>query len=437
MLATGQGSDARIFRTDSVEVHQSAVETDAATTTHLGRGLPVPANDAETSARRNTVSAKIRSFLATHGASLDRPTLILDVDVVETSYRSLAAALPLAGIFYAMKANPAPEILRRLAALGSNFDAASWGEVSLLLAQGVQPHKISFGNTIKRVSDIRNAFDAGVRLFAFDSEEEAQKLAAHAPGAQVFCRILMDGAGAEWPLSKKFGCDPAIAVDLLVQARDLGLVPAGISFHIGSQQRDLGQWDRAIGLVAKLFEDARARGVELSLINLGGGFAGTYTADAPTAAQHGDAIMTAMRTHFIGVNHGRALPRMIVEPGRGLVADAGLIQAEVVLVARKGDGDDRRWVYLDIGKFHGLAETMEEAIKYRFETDRDGEAVGPVILAGPTCDSADVLYERTPYTLPLGLKCGDKIRIVSAGAYTTTYSSVAFNGFPPLESICL
>ena len=120
-----------------------------------------------------------------------------------------------------------------------------------------------------------------------------------------------------------------------------------------------------------------------------------------------------------------------------MVGDAGVIQAEVVLVADKGGEDRRRWVYLDIGKFHGLAETMEEAIKYRMLTPHDGGATGPVVLAGPTCDSADILYEKTAYELPLALKAGDRVWILATGAYTTTYSAVAFNGFPPLASICI
>ena len=114
-----------------------------------------------------------------------------------------------------------------------------------------------------------------------------------------------------------------------------------------------------------------------------------------------------------------------------------MIQAEVVLVSRKGGSDQRRWVYLDVGKFHGLAETMDEAIKYRLTTPHDGEATSPVVLAGPTCDSADILYEKADYRLPTALKAGDKVCILATGAYTTTYSAVAFNGFPPLASVCI
>ena len=142
--------------------------------------------------------------------------------------------------------------------------------------------------------------------------------------------------------------------------------------------------------------------------------------------------MHAMTEHF-----GNKLPEMIVEPGRSIVGNAGVIEAEVVLISQKDYDEDKRWVYLDIGKFSGLAETMDEAIKYRLRTPRDGGVTGPVVLAGPTCDSADILYEKTEYQMPRDLQVGDRVRILSTGAYTTTYSSVAFNGFEPLRSYCI
>jgi len=425
MIATGTGSDARALR--------KSPDPQDTNTLHA---KPANDHDAGLAVSRAGLTPKMRAFLDSADRTYEKPTLVVDLDVVAENYRTLARALPLAGIFYAVKANPAPEILRALAALGSSFDAASWGEIELCLSLGISPHKISFGNTIKRTQDIAKAANAGVNVFAVDSREEIDKIATHAPGSEVFCRILMECAGADWPLSRKFGCAPSQAVGLLTHAREQGLSAVGLSFHVGSQQQDLSQWDKAIGLVADLFADAEKAGLSLSLVNLGGGFAGVYRGNAPSSEEHSEAIMIAMRKHFTG-RIGRPLPRMIVEPGRGMVADAGVIEAEVVLVSRKGDGDDRRWVYLDIGKFSGLAETMDEAIKYRFETNHDDGPMGPVIIAGPTCDSVDVLYEKTHYELPLELACGDRIRILSTGAYTTTYSSVAFNGFPPLASICI
>jgi len=354
----------------------------------------------------------------------------MDLGVVEQTYEELRRALPFATIYYAMKANPAPEILRLLAGLGSSFDAASIYEIRDVLANGASADRVSFGNTIKKKADIAEAYELGVRLFAFDSECELDKLAEAAPGARVFCRIVMTGEGSDWPLGRKFGCEADMARDLLVAARDKGLVPYGVSFHVGSQQRDLGQWDVAVGRTAMLFTELSERGINLRMINVGGGFPARYTTDAPETEDHAEAIMTALTKHF-----GNQLPEVVVEPGRSMVGDAGMIHSEVVLVSRKSYDDEERWVYLDIGKFGGLAETMGEAIKYRISTSRDGGPTAKVILAGPTCDEMDVLYRDTPYELPIDLKPGDKVDFMSAGAYTATYCSVGFNGLPPLRTV--
>jgi ornithine decarboxylase len=384
----------------------------------------------ELPAERGAMPPRIARYLDT--AKLPSPCLVVDVDLVEHSYRQLAGSLPGARLFYAVKANPAPEIVARLTAIGACFDTASLGEIDLCLAQGATPERISFGNTIKKQSDIAAAYARGVRLFAFDSQGELEKLAASAPGARVYCRVLMECDGAEWPLSRKFGCEPAMAADLLVQAQAIGLDAYGVSFHVGSQQTDLAQYDKALATTAALFASVAARGVNLRMVNVGGGFPARYHSDVPAIAIYGKAIREAVRRRF-----GVALPEIIVEPGRGIVGDAGVIQAEVVLVSQKGGADDRRWVYLDIGKFRGLAETMDEAIRYRFVTSHDGGETGPVVLAGPSCDSADILYEKADLRLPLALKPGDRIWILATGAYTTTYSAVSFNGFAPLASVCI
>jgi ornithine decarboxylase len=213
-----------------------------------------------------------------------------------------------------------------------------------------------------------------------------------------------------------------------MRARDLGLDPAGVSFHVGSQQRDPGQWDIALSRTAELFAALRPTGIAPAMINLGGGFPARYQSDLPPLADYARTIQNAVKRHF-----GDLALELIVEPGRGIVGDAGLIQSEIVLISEKTHGASRRWVYLDVGMFGGLPETMGEAIKYRIRTPRDGGPTGPVILAGPTCDEVDVLYEDSDYQLPLELKIGDKIEILSAGAYTATYASIGFNGFPPLR----
>jgi ornithine decarboxylase len=371
---------------------------------------------------------RIREFLRTR--TDDGPVLVVDLEVVRDNYNAFAKALPDSRVFYAVKANPAPEVLSLLASLGSCFDTASVAEIEMALAAGAPADRISYGNTIKKERDIARAFALGVRLFAVDCKAEVEKVARAAPGAKVFCRILCDGAGAEWPLSRKFGCEPAMAADVLEHAHRLGLLAYGISFHVGSQQRNQHAWDRALAQAAAVFRECGERGINLSMVNLGGGFPTKYLKNVPTVRTYGSAIFRALRKHF-----GNRIPETIIEPGRGMVGNAGVIETEVVLVSKKSEEDEVRWVYLDIGKFGGLAETMDESIRYPIRTPRDGADMAPCILAGPTCDSADVLYEKQPYLLPVSLEIGDKLLIEGTGAYTATYSSVAFNGFLPLKTI--
>jgi ornithine decarboxylase len=371
------------------------------------------------------MTPKIARFLVEQQPAT--PCLVLDVDRVEDNFRALRQALPLAKIYYAVKANPAAEVLQRLVSLDSSFDAASFEEISACFAAGAKPEAISFGNTIKKATAIRRAFEAGVSMYAFDSEEELEKLAVHAPGSKVYCRLLVENAGADWPLSRKFGTTIEMARDLMVKAGDIGLDPFGLSFHVGSQQTETAAYEAAIGRVGMLFTDLRDAGVNLRMVNCGGGFPARYRDEVPGIDCFATAIMHAMTQHF-----GNALPEIVIEPGRFLVGDAGVVRAEVVLVSRRSKTDPVRWVYLDIGRFGGLAETEGEAIKYRITTPHDGLPAGPVAIAGPTCDGADIMYERSNYRLPLALSTGDHVELLSTGAYVTTYASQRFNGFAPL-----
>jgi ornithine decarboxylase len=376
------------------------------------------------------MNERIARFLADNVP--ETPCLVVDLDTIAEAYDELRRHLPLARVYYAVKANPAPAIVGMLEAKGANFDVASRGEIELCLDNGVGAERLSFGNTIKKEGDIVFAYQAGLRLFAFDSVHELEKLARAAPGSRVFCRILVDCRGAEWPLSRKFGCAPDMAIGLLRRAREVGLDPYGVSFHVGSQQTDLCQWESAVGAAARMFSLLAEADIELRMINIGGGFPAHYNAEVPSIERYAQAVMAAVTRHF-----GNHLPEIIVEPGRSLVGDAGVIHSEVVLISEKGGGDDRRWVYLDVGKFNGLAETMDESIKYRIATPGRGGRCGRVIIAGPTCDSADILYEKTDYRLPLGLEIGDKVAILAAGAYTASYASVGFNGFAPIRTYCI
>jgi ornithine decarboxylase len=357
------------------------------------------------------------------------PCLVVDLEVVGQNYHAFEKAMPDSKIYYAVKANPAPEILRLLASLGSCFDTASVAEIEMAMDAGATADRISFGNTIKKERDIARAHELGINLFAVDAVEEVEKVARAAPGAKVFCRVLTDGEGAEWPLSRKFGCAPAMAVDVLRHANALGLQAYGVSFHVGSQQVNLDAWDKALADAKRVFGTLADEGIVLGMVNMGGGFPTRYLKDVPTAQVYGQSIYGSLRKHF-----GNAIPETIIEPGRGMVGNAGVIKSEVVLISKKSANDNQRWVFLDIGKFGGLAETMDEAIRYPITTAKDGSPMELCVIAGPTCDSADVLYEKNPYPLPLSLSIGDEVFIENTGAYTTTYASVAFNGFEPLRS---
>jgi ornithine decarboxylase len=371
------------------------------------------------------MTPKIERFLRTEQPAT--PCLVLDLDRVAQNFAAMRAAFPDARIYYAVKANPARPVLERLVALGSRFDAASWEEIGMCLAAGASPDRISFGNTIKKASAIRAAVAAGIDLFVFDSEAELEKIARHAPGARVFCRLAVGTVGSVFPLARKFGAGMDLAGELMRRARDLGLDPYGLSFHAGSQQTGAESHEAAIGQVAMLFDQLEQDGIRLRMINLGGGFPTRYQDDIPAIGDFAVGVERALAFHF-----GNDRPEVLVEPGRFMVGDAGLVSAEVVLVSQRSKTDPLRWVYLDIGRFGGLAETEGEMTRYVLRTPHDGGPDGPVIIAGPTCDSADTLYEKSDYHLPLALRDGDRIEILAAGAYVTTYASTGFNGFKPL-----
>lgn len=379
----------------------------------------------------NLITDKICQFLTKHN-NLKTPFLIIDLDTIVCKFFTIRNLFNEAHIYYAVKANPAPQILKLLVNLGAKFDAASLPEIKQCLFAGANPTQISFGNPIKKEKDIALAYQLGIQLFCFDSIAELEKIARSAPGSRVYCRLLIDNTGAEWPLSKKFGCEITMAENLLYLSLKLGLEPYGLSFHVGSQQTDPQQWNSAITKVAELFVRLRKKGINLQMINLGGGFPAQYSSSIFPEDVYAEAIMKSLYKNF-----GENLPEIMIEPGRSLVADAGVIQSEVILISHKSYQDEKRWVFLDIGKFGGLIETLDESIKYRIYTPYEGEPTSPVILAGPSCDSTDILYEKSGYELPTNLKIGDHISILSAGAYTQSYSSISFNGFPALKTYCI
>jgi ornithine decarboxylase len=363
------------------------------------------------------------------GPPPETPVLRMDTSVVRDRFLRLQAALPTVALHYAVKANPAPQVLRTLTDLGCKWDVASPGEIDAVLDAGGDPADCSYGNPIKKARDIAFAHRCGIRSFTVDSPAELGKVSVHAPGSTVLVRVSTSGSGADWSLGGKFGCPAAEADTLLHQAATAGH-PVGIAFHVGSQQRDPNAWDEPLHLAARLRDSLRRNRFELDVVDIGGGFPAGLLATPPPIHAYGSAIEASLERHF-----GADRPQLIAEPGRHLVADAGVLDTEVVLVSERSDA---RWVYLDAGLFTGLVEAYGESILYRIEALRDGRpltgAVGETILAGPTCDSLDVLYQRHRYPLPLALRPGDRLRFHSAGAYTTTYSTVGFNGFAPLRA---
>lgn len=365
--------------------------------------------------------------------ALETPNIVINLQTIKMNFIKLRDLFPYAHIYYAVKANPGAPVLKLLDTLGSNFDIASRYELDHVLSLGISPDRLSYGNTIKKAKDIEYFYKKGVRMFATDSKDDLKNLAQYAPGSRVYVRILVENSvTADWPLSRKFGCHSDMAYDLIVMAKQMGLTPYGISFHVGSQQRDIGQWNDAIAKTKYLFTSLEEEeGIKLSMINMGGGFPAHYITPTNELTDYAGEI-----TRYLHDDFADDVPMIVLEPGRSLVGDSGILTSEVVLISRKNNTALSRWVYQDTGLFNGLIETINESIKYPVITTKDEEGAreGEVILAGPTCDSMDIMYENEKYKLPLTLTEGDKLYWLSTGAYTSTYASVGFNGFPPIKT---
>jgi len=361
----------------------------------------------------------------------ETPFLAVNLEQVRKNYDALHSSLPYAKIYYAVKANPIDEVVKTLDKKGSNFDVATIYEIDQCLRLGITADRMSYGNPIKKARDIAYAYKKGIRIFATDSISDLEKIAKNAPGSKVLFRLLLEGGGADWPLSKKFGSHPDLIYRLILKASKMNVIPYGLSFHVGSQQRDIGQWDNAIALCRYLFDALQQHNIKLKAINLGGGFPTTYVHPTNSLEVYAKEI-----TKFLHDDFGDDFPEILIEPGRSMVGDCGIIVSEIVMISKKSRLDQHKWMYLDVGKFNGLIETLDESIKYPIfwgKAKKGLKNTERVILAGPTCDSADILYETYKYKFPKGVKEGDKLFILSTGAYTQSYSSIYFNGFPPLK----
>jgi ornithine decarboxylase len=352
-------------------------------------------------------------------AARSTPYLEMDLDRVELAYHDLRSALPEARVHYAVKCNPDGPVLARLHDLGGSFEIASAAELGDLIAVGVHPSDVLFSNPVKVPTHVRATWAAGVYRFAFDSDAELDKLAEHAPGASVYVRLATRQAGSAVPSEGKFGVDDVEAVRLLRRAVTLGLRPYGIAFHVGSQMTDPSAWEHPIERSAGVFDELLADGIRLTMLDVGGGFPARYDADVPDLTRYAKHIRTAVEEH---------LPypvELVVEPGRALVAEAGVMVSTVIGVAQRAG---RRWAHLDVGAFNGMMEALETNNQLRFpvEDSRYSAQRAAFHLTGPTCDSQDTILFDVPMSADLAV--GDLVRIGVAGAYTTAYAS-GFNGF--------
>ena len=351
----------------------------------------------------------------THLASEKTPALLMDKRLIRAKYEEFRTHFSQAKVYYAVKSNPHPVIVALLHGLGCDFEVSSLGELERLLSTGIPSHRITIGNPVKDPSLVKLAHQSGIELTAFDSYSEIEKLAALAPGTRVGVRLSVPNDGSEWPLTKKFGVESDQAVELLVQAKKSGLEPVGIFFHVGSQCTLAGTWAKAIEKSWSVWQRAAERGVQLHMLNVGGGFPATYLKPVPSVAEIAKVIHESVAAFF---------PKDVavsIAPGRGLVGEAGVLVATVMAKAAR---DSEHWLYLDVGVFNGLMEAVG-GIKYRFVPSRSGPT-RKWVLSGPTCDSFDVISNEVE--LP-DLDVGERVYITSAGAYTTAYAS-EFDGFP-------
>ncbi len=360
------------------------------------------------------------------------PRLVLDLEEIKNNYKRFINSFVNIKPYYAVKANPNKKIISLLNNLGCYFDCASIKEIETCLKLNVNSNRISFGNTIKKEIDIKKAFSLGVNMYAFDCIEELKKISKSARGAQVYCRIQVPNGGAEWPLSKKFGCSPTLSQNLLIIAKELKLDPIGISFHVGSQQMSTKTWDKAISMASEIYKKMNKTGIKFDFLNLGGGIPANYKNCNDNILRYSKCIKNSIKKYF-----KEEIPKnLILEPGRFLVASAGIIEAEIILISDRNKKLNK-WIYIDVGRYNGLAETEGEAIKYIIEAKGYNKyKTNNFVLAGPSCDSHDILYEKNLYKLPSNLKIGDRLRIFSAGAYTISYQS-NFNGIKKLKEIIL
>jgi len=359
-----------------------------------------------------SVIRRAMKFLKT--TDLEPPFLLMDKARIKSRARSIGKRIRNAKVFYAVKANSDIEILKLLNKLGLGFEIASEGELDLLVSIGVEPERIITSNPIKSFRFLRMAREQGLSYFAFDSKDEVRKLRDYVPGTNVYVRLAVPNEGSEWPLSKKFAVELDEAEELLIYAKRKGLNPVGITFHVGSQCTNIYNWNSALDKAKILWDRVEKEGIRLSVLNIGGGYPIRYTkhvADIPSIDRNINELIQDMFPRKT---------RVFIEPGRAVVGDAGIYVSRVAGKAVRGDED---WMYIEVGVFNGLMESIG-GIKYTYIVE-GAKHTKKWTIAGPSCDSVDVIDKDVILPEP---NIGDLILILSAGAYTSSYSS-EFNGF--------
>ncbi len=344
-----------------------------------------------------------------------RPFLIIDNAIVRAKLERFRAAMPRIRPHYAVKANPDHRVLRTLAQNGSGFEIASVAELDLLLALGVPAAEIFYSNPVKARDSIAYAAQKGVEWYVVDSVDEMRRVHEVMPDAKQYLRIATPNIGSDWPLAGKFGAGTAEIRECIAYASRHRIDLAGITFHVGSQCRNPENWRVGIEKARALFDAMVKAGLKPRMLDIGGGYPVRHVKPIPSIEVIGEVVNRALEAFPDDV-------RVIAEPGRFLVSDAGYFVCRVLGTATRGG---KRWMHWDAGMFGGVIETTE-GLKYRIRCDRSGPDV-PWTVAGPTCDSVDIVMRDE--LLPSDLQEGDFIYIKNAGAYTTAYAS-QFNGFP-------
>ncbi len=356
---------------------------------------------------------RLRELARKHGT----PLLLVSRSVLRGQLERFRRGLPRVEPFYAVKANSHPEVIKVMVAGRASFDVASAAEMDLVLEAGAKPSQIIFANTVKPVEAIREAATKGVTLFTFDSGYELDKLAEHAPGARVLVRIKVPNVGSIVELSLKFGVDPADATSLLIKAYKMGLQPAGLSFHVGSQCTRLENYLEALEVAAIIARDARLKQIPFEILDIGGGFPIRHFDHEEDPFER----LASRLTQEVDRLFDRSV-RIIAEPGRFLVGPAATL---VMRVIGKAIRENKLWYFLDDGLYGSLSGQVFDHCKYQYRFLRGGPTQLST-LAGPTCDSFDIIArgEEIPE-----LQTGDLVYVENIGAYSVA-SATTFNGMP-------